>query len=64
MLQFEPGKAPITLTAAAVERAKYLIEKSVDKEDLKDKLDDIKDKEDLKDKLDDIKDKEELEVKE
>ncbi len=40
------------------------IEKSVDKEDLKDKLDDIKDKEDLKDKLDDIKDKEELEVKE
>ena len=32
MLQFEPGKAPITLTAAAVERAKYLIEKSDDKE--------------------------------
>ena len=31
MLQFEPGKAPITLTAAAVERAKYLIEKSEDK---------------------------------
>ena len=31
MLQFEPGKAPITLTAAAVARAKYLIEKSEDK---------------------------------
>ena len=31
MSQFEPGKAPITLTAAAVERAKYLIEKSEDK---------------------------------
>ena len=31
MLQFEAGKAPITLTAAAVERAKYLIEKSEDK---------------------------------
>ena len=31
MLHFEPGKAPITLTAAAVERAKYLIEKSEDK---------------------------------
>ena len=32
MLQIESGKAPITLTAAAVERAKYLIEKSADKE--------------------------------
>ena len=31
MLQFEPGKAPITLTDAAVKRAKFLIEKSEDK---------------------------------
>ena len=30
MLQFEPGKAPITLTEAAVKRAKYLIEKNGD----------------------------------
>ena len=30
MLQFEPGKAPITLTEAAVKRAKYLIDKNGD----------------------------------
>jgi|TARA_B110000438_G_scaffold298234_1_gene346075 iron-sulfur cluster assembly protein len=30
MFQFEPGKAPITLTEAAVDRAKVLMEKSGD----------------------------------
>jgi iron-sulfur cluster assembly protein len=30
MFQFEPGKAPITLTEAAVDRAKLLMEKSGD----------------------------------
>ena len=30
MFQFEPGKAPITLTEAAVARAKLLMEKSGD----------------------------------
>lgn len=30
MFQFEPGKAPITLTEAAVDRAKMLMEKSGD----------------------------------